>query len=96
VIIGSLQYIVNTRPDLAFSVGVVSRHMEALGKSHWNAVKCILRYLKGTMSYSCKYEKGTELNPMLLGFSDSDFVGDGEDRKSTTGVVYFLGSSLVT
>ena len=95
-IIGSLRYIVNTRPDLAFSVGVVSRYMEAPGKTHWTAVKRILRYLKGTMGYGCKYERGTELKPFLLGFSDSDFVGDAEDRKSTTGVVYFLGSSLVT
>ena len=95
-IIGSLRYLVNTRPDLAFSVGVVSRHMEAPGKQQWAAVKHILRYLKGTINYGCKYERGTELKPMLLGYSDSDFAGDVEDRKSTTGVVYFLGNSLVT
>jgi len=95
-IIGSLRYIVNTRPDLAYSVGVVSRYMEAPGKDHWIAVKRILRYLKGTMGYGCKYEKGTGLKPILPGYSDSDFAGDAEDRKSTTGVVYFLDSSLVT
>ena len=95
-IIGSLRYIVNTRPDLAYSVGVVSRYMEALGREHWVVVKHIPRYLKGTIGYGCKYEKGTELKPILLGYSDSDFVGDVEDRKSTTGVVYFLGNSLVT
>ena len=44
-IIGSLRYIVNTRPDLAYSVGVVSRYMEAPNKEHWAAVKHILRYL---------------------------------------------------
>jgi len=95
-IIGSLRYIVNTRPDLAYAVGVVSRYMEAPGKEHWAAVKHILRYLKGTAGYGCRYEKGAELKPMLLGFSDSDFAGDVEGRKSTTGVVYFLGNSLVT
>jgi hypothetical protein len=92
-IIGSLRYLVNTRPDLAYSVGVVSRHMEAPGKAHWAAVKHILRYLKGTSNYGCKYERGTELKPVLLGYSDSDFAGDVEDIKSTTGVVYFLGNN---
>jgi len=55
-----------------------------------------LRYLKGTMDYGCKYEKGTELKPFLLGYSDSDFAGDTQDRKSTTGVIYFLGGNLIT
>jgi hypothetical protein len=95
-VIGSLRYIVNTGPDLAFSVGVVSRYMEAPGKEHWAAVKHILRYLKGTMGYGCKYQRGAELKPILIGYIDSDFAGDVEDRKSTTGVGYFLRSSLVT
>ena len=95
-IIGSLRYIVNTRPDLAYSVGVVSRHMDAPGRDHWTAVKHILRYLKGTMGYGCRYERGAELKPILIGYSDSDFAGDVDDRKSTSGVGYFLGSSLVT
>jgi len=95
-IIGSLRYIINTRPDLAYAVGVVSRYMEAPGKEHWAAVKHILRYLKGTLGYGYKYDKGAELKPILVGYSDSDFAGDVEDRKSTTGIGYFLGSSLVT
>jgi hypothetical protein len=82
-LIGSLRYIVNTRPDLAFSVGVVSRYMEVPGKEHWATVKHILGYLKGTMGYGCKYEKGAELKPIQLGYSDNDFAGDIEDRKST-------------
>jgi heterodisulfide reductase subunit B len=95
-LIGSLRYIVNTRPDLAYAVGVVSRYMEAPGKDHWLAVKRILRYLKGTVGYGCRYIKGGEMQPMLLGYSDSDYAGDVEDRKSTSGAVYFLGKSLVT
>lgn len=95
-IIGSLRYLVNTRPDIAYSVGVVSRYMEAPGKEHWAAVKHILIYLKGTIEFGCKYERGTDLKPFLLGFSDNDFAGDVEDGKSTTGVVYFLRKSLVT
>jgi hypothetical protein len=95
-VIGTLRYLINTRPDLAFAVGVVSRYMEAPGKEHWNAVKHILRYLKGTLGYGCRYERGAELKPMLLGYSDSDFAGDTEDRKSTSGAAYYLGGSLVT
>ena len=95
-IIGSLRYIVNTRPDLAYSVGVVSRFMEAPSQAHWGAVKQILRYLKGTADYGCKYGKSIELKPFLLGYSDSDFAGDVGDRRSTSGVVYFLGSNLIT
>ncbi|XP_066311281.1 secreted RxLR effector protein 161-like [Miscanthus floridulus] len=92
----SLRYIVNTRLDLAYSVGVVSRYMEAPRKQHWAAVKHILRYLKGTIGYGYKYERGTELKPILLGYSDSDFARDVEDRKSTMGVIHFLDNSLVT
>jgi len=95
-IIGSLRYIVNNRLDIAYSVGVVNRYMEAPSKEDWAAVKHILRCLKGTVGYGCRYERGTELKPILLGYSDSDFAGDVEDRKSTTGVVYFLGKNLVT
>jgi hypothetical protein len=95
-VIGSLRYIVNTWPDLAYSVGVVSRHMEAPGREHWGGVKRILRYLKSTIGYGCKYERGAELKPVLLGYSDSDFAGDPKDRKSTTGVIYFVGTTLVT
>ena len=66
-IIGSLRYIVNTRPDIAYSIGVVSRYMEAPSKEHWAAVKHILRYLKGTIGYGYRYERGTKLKPILLG-----------------------------
>jgi len=95
-VIGSLRYLVNTRPDIAFVVGVVSRFMETPSKDHWAAVKHILRYLKGTINFGCKYGRGTDLKPFLIRFSDSDFAGDSEDRKSTTGVVYFFGKNLVT
>ena len=56
---GSLMYaMVATRPDIAYAVGVVSRYMSNPGKSHWQAVKCILRYLKGTMSTCIAYGRG--------------------------------------
>ena len=55
-VIGSLRYLVNTRPDITFSVGIVSRFMEYPKASHWAAVKQILRYLSGTVNYGCIYK----------------------------------------
>jgi len=65
--------------------------MEAPTSEHWAAVKHIMRYLKGTIEFGCKYGRSTELKPTLLGYSDSDFAGDIDGRKSTTGVIFFLG-----
>jgi hypothetical protein len=94
-IIGSLRYLVNTRPDIAFAVGIVSRFMEDPRARHWAAVKQILRYLAGTVNYGCVYKLGTT-ETELLGYSDSDLAGDVDDRKSTSGSVFLLGNSLVT
>ena len=91
---GSLRYLVNTRPDLAFSVQMVSRFMENPNAEHWSAIKRIIRFVAGTFQYGCKYVKGAEND--LLGFSDSDHAGDLEKRKSTTGVVFFLGKNIIT
>jgi hypothetical protein len=95
-IIGSLRYLVNTRPDLAHSVGLVSKYMEAPGIQHWKAVKHILRYIKGTLGHGCHYKRNQSHVTELIGYSDSDFAGDVDDRKSTTGMVFFLGTSLIT
>lgn len=93
-VVGSLRYLVNTRPDLAYSVGMVSRFMETPNAEHWSAIKRIVRYVAGTIQFGCKYVKGT--NAELYGYSDSDHAGDLEKRKSTTGVVFFLGRNIVT
>lgn len=82
-IIGSLRYLVNTRPDLTYSVGIVSRYMETPTVSHMNAVKQILRYVKGTVGMGIEYKKNQN-SVELVGYSDSDLAGDTEDRKSTT------------
>jgi hypothetical protein len=95
-VIGSLRYLVNTRPDIAFAVGIVSRYMEDPRATHWAAVKQILRYLAGTVNYGCVYKKLGSTETELIGFSDSDLAGDVDDRKSTSGSVFLLGSSLVT
>ena len=95
-IIGSLRYLVNTRPDIAYAVGMASRFMEAPNKEHWAVVKRIVRYISGTINHGCKYKKGGETGLNLLGYTDSDHGGDLVLRKSTTGMAFFLGNNLVT
>jgi hypothetical protein len=94
-VIGSLRYLVNTRPDLAFAVGIASRFMENPSAVHWSIVKQIVRYVQGTLDLGCRYKKGEGI-PELVGYSDSDHAGDQDDRKSTTGVAFFLGGNLIT
>jgi hypothetical protein len=95
-IVGSLRYLVNTRPDIAYAVGIASRFLQAPAKEHWSVVKRIVRYLAGTLDYGCKFQKGKNFGLNLLGYTDSDCSGDLVHRKSTSGIVFFLGSNLVT
>jgi hypothetical protein len=95
-IVGSLRYLVNTRPDIPYEVGIVSRYMEEPRASHWAVVKQILRYLARTVNYGCVYKRHDTTESRLVGFSDYDLAGDVDDRKSTSGSVFLLGSSLVT
>ncbi|KAL5224135.1 hypothetical protein ABZP36_010774 [Zizania latifolia] len=94
-LIGCLRYLVHTRPDIAFTVGYVSRFMENPTIEHLNAMKRILRYIAGTIDYGCYYKHGGE-ELKLLGYNDADMGGDIDIRKSTTGVFFFLGSCPVT
>ncbi|BAF28754.2 Os11g0656500 [Oryza sativa Japonica Group] len=93
-LVGSLRYLVNTRPDLAYSVGYVSRFMEKPTDEHLAAVKRIIRYVAGTIHLGCRYVK--EVEGGLQGYSDSDMAGDIDTRKSTTGVIFFLGKNPVS
>ncbi|KAL6278174.1 hypothetical protein ACE6H2_021775 [Prunus campanulata] len=92
-IVGALQYLTFTRPDIAFSVHQVCQFLQNPMVTHFTAVKRILRYLKGTMHFGISYSRGT-LN--LTAFSDADWAGDPNDRRSTTGLVVFLGSNPVS
>lgn len=94
-IVGGLRYLVHTRPDIAFAVGIVSRYMERPTELHLNAVKRICRYVKGTIHYGLLYTKGHG-NYILKGFSDSDLAGSLDDRKSTAGMAFYLDENLVT
>lgn len=93
--VGGLRYLVHTRPDIAYSVGIVSRFMEKPTKKHLDAVKRNLRYTKGTMQYGLVYSKDSD-NNVLTGFSDSDLGGHMDDRKSTGGMIFYLNESAIT
>ena len=94
-IVGALRYLVNTRPDLAYAVGYVSRFMEKPTVEHLIAVKRILRYVAGTVNVGCYYRRN-EGEAVLLGYSDSDHGADVDGRKSTSGVMFFLGGNVIT
>ena len=92
--IGSLMYVmVCTRLDIAHAMGVVSRFISRSGKQHWEVVKWILRYLKGSsdtcLCFTCASLK-------LQGYVDSNFAGDIDRRKSTTGFVFTLGGTAIS
>ena len=92
--VGSLMYaMVCTRPDIAHAVGVVSRYLSNPGKEHWEAVKWILRYLKGT-SRLCLCYGGAE--PILEGYTDADMAGDHDSRKSTSSYIFTLAGGAVS
>jgi hypothetical protein len=71
-IVGSLRYLVNTRPDITFAVSMVNRFMESPTTEHWAAIKRIVRYVAGTTEYGCTYMSHSISELKLLGFSDSD------------------------
>ncbi|KAE8677858.1 cytochrome P450 71A9-like [Hibiscus syriacus] len=84
--VGSLMFaMICTRPDIAQVVGVVSRYMANPGKEHWNTVKRILRYIKGTSNVALCYGGS---NLLINGYVDSDYAGDLDKSKSTTGYVF--------
>lgn len=92
-LVGSLLYLTHTRPALVYAVGIVSRFMQSPTSHHMGAVKRILHYLSGTMSHGLMYSHSDEL--CLQGFTDSDWVGSPDDRRSTTGWCFSLGSVAV-
>ena len=93
--VGSLLYAaMATRPDIAHAVSVVSKFNANPNAAHLTAVKRILRYLKGTVNLALKYERSE--SGTLIGFSDADWAGDQDDRRSTTGKILFLSGGAVS
>ncbi|KAL3498624.1 hypothetical protein ACH5RR_041356 [Cinchona calisaya] len=84
-LVGGLIYLTHTRPDIVFSVGVISRFMHSPSKHHLGMAKRFLHYVAGTIDYGLWYEKVS--NFKLIGYSNSDWVGFLEDRRSTSGYI---------
>lgn len=94
-LIGSLMYLaVATRPDIAHAVGVVSRYLEKPTVVHEKAAKRILRYIKGTINFGISFPSSN--NRKLTGFSDADYAGDMDTRRSTSGFVFLYGNSIIS
>ena len=81
--IGSLLYLTASRPDLSFSVGICARYQADPRESHLKAVKRIIKYIHGTSHYGIWYPHDSTLQ--MIGYSDADWVGSIDDRKSTSG-----------
>uniref|UniRef100_A0A803LCB7 Uncharacterized protein n=2 Tax=Chenopodium quinoa TaxID=63459 RepID=A0A803LCB7_CHEQI len=104
-LVGSLRYLTITRPDIVYGVGPVSRYMETPKESrymetpkelHWCPAKKIVRYIKGTLDYGMFYSYGDEATLYGYSDSDSDWAGAQHERKSTSGYVFYLGSTAIT
>ena len=105
-LVGSLLYAtVMTRPDIAYAVQALGRHLQSSGPQHMIAAKRVLRYLKGTRQLGILYGRvqGSAIrlatyaqDRRLIGFTDSDFAGDLDTRRSTTGNVFMLGGASVS
>jgi hypothetical protein len=92
--IGKLQYVVHTRPDIALAVGMVAMFVANPKENHMMEIKRIMRYLKGTEYYGLWYKKGSNLD--LKAFTNADWAGSVDDRKNTSGGAFFLGKRLVS
>ncbi|CAL1385136.1 unnamed protein product [Linum trigynum] len=92
--LGSLQYLLCTRPDIAFAVNKLSQFMHSPSQLHWQSVKRLLRYLKGTMHHGLRLAPVS--TPSLVAFADSDWAGDPDDRTSTMGYLLYYGGNLIS
>jgi hypothetical protein len=93
-IVGAIQYLMLTRPDIAFEVNKVCQFLHAPTDIHWAAIKRILQYLKGCTKLNLKIVKTNSL--LVSAFSDADWTGCLDDRKPTRGHAIFLGHNLVS
>jgi histone deacetylase 1/2 len=93
-IVGALQYLTLTRPDISFAVNKVCQFLHSPTTTHWSAVKRILRYVSGTINVGLKIKKCKSM--LISAFSDADWAGDVDDRRSTGGFAVFLGDNLVS
>ena len=97
-VVGCLTYLSTaTRPDIAVAVNSLSKYMSSPRKDHWAGVKRVrvLRYLKGTLNFGLKFSVSGK-NPQMFGFSDADWAGDLDTRRSTSGYIFQIGNPTVS
>ena len=94
--VGNLMYVMMcTRPDLSQAVSIVSRYMNDPSRGHWEAVRWILMYIKGTVDVGLFFEKDVGGKQECTCYVDSDYAGDLDKRRSTRGYVFTLSQALV-
>ncbi|KAG7594051.1 Integrase catalytic core [Arabidopsis thaliana x Arabidopsis arenosa] len=93
--VGCFRYLLHTRPDLSYCVGILSRYMQSPRETHAVAMKQCLRYLKGTTTLGLVYNR-CESIPKIVGYSDSSHNVDPDDGRSTAGYVFYLGESPIS
>jgi hypothetical protein len=93
-LIGSLMYLINTRPYICFVVNTLSQHMVEPKQMHFMTVKHMLRYLCGMVGYGLRYVSGGDVK--LQGYTDSDWERSLVDQKSTSGCCFSLGSRIIS
>ncbi|XP_073271570.1 secreted RxLR effector protein 161-like [Primulina huaijiensis] len=95
--VGSVMYsMMSTRPDIAYGLGLVSRFMSKPSREHWQAVKWLLRYLKGTSKLKLVYSSQAQSTCDIIGYCDSDFAADLDKRRSLSGYVFTFGGNVVS
>ncbi|RVW76034.1 Retrovirus-related Pol polyprotein from transposon TNT 1-94 [Vitis vinifera] len=93
--LGSLMYAqVCTRPDIAYIVGMLGRYLSNPGMDHWKKAKRVMRYLQRTKDYMLTYRRSSHLE--IVGYSDSDFAGCLDSRRSTSGYIFMLAGGAVS
>ncbi|XP_073360779.1 uncharacterized protein [Aegilops tauschii subsp. strangulata] len=92
--VGALQYLTLTRPDISFAVNKVCQYLHAPTTVHWTAVKRIVRYIRYTVSLGLQVKRSN--STLVSAFSDADWAGCSDDRKSTGGFAVFFGSNLIS
>ena len=93
-LVGALQYLTLTRPDISFAVNKVCQLLHAPTKTHWTAAKRIVRYVKNTMNLGLTFSKSS--STLVSAFSVSDWAGCLDDRRSTGGFAVFFGPNLIS
>nr|CAN78715.1 hypothetical protein VITISV_030863 [Vitis vinifera] len=93
-LVGKLNYLTITRPDISFPVSSVSQFLQSPCDSHWDAVIRILRYIKSTPGQGVLYENRG--HTQVVGYTDADWVGSPTDRRSTSGYCVFIGGNLIS